>query len=404
MRIIKDGLLYLGGELLSRSIPFLLLPFLTRRLGVEGYGEMSYYQSLIALFVIILSFSQEGAIARYYYFYGKRSISLIVNTCYFYTLSCAIVFYVFSAILDSLILFIIISVSIFQSLFNTQLVLRQCQKQAKQYMILQFISALTSGVLTLILLNVFNEKLVELRFLASLVSYILCVLLAYIIMCKQNKFKLLYSYGKHTIALRYILAFGVPLIFHQFSGYMKGQFDRVLIYNNFPHHDLGVYSAAFQISSILSVILMACNKACVPYFYEALKKRSVNFYTFKKIFICSLFVFFIPSIISYFLPEEMWLIIIGSEYVGVKNFITLFLMGIGLTLPYFILVNFLFYYGDNKYITYCSVLSSIAYVILVYFLSMFDIKLVPYALIISNALILPLLYIACAKRIKMENV
>ena len=44
MSIMKDSSVYLTGELLSKSIPFLLLPYLSRKLGLEGFGELSYYQ------------------------------------------------------------------------------------------------------------------------------------------------------------------------------------------------------------------------------------------------------------------------------------------------------------------------------------------------------------------------
>ncbi len=71
MALVKDSAIYLAGEILSKAIPFMLIPYLSRKLGVDGYGELSYYQTYIALFVIFLGLSQDGAIARYFYFYGN---------------------------------------------------------------------------------------------------------------------------------------------------------------------------------------------------------------------------------------------------------------------------------------------------------------------------------------------
>ena len=62
MKLIRDSAIYISGELLSRSIPFILLPYLTRRLGVDGFGQMSYYQTILALFAIIIGLSQDGAV------------------------------------------------------------------------------------------------------------------------------------------------------------------------------------------------------------------------------------------------------------------------------------------------------------------------------------------------------
>ncbi|MDE3988981.1 oligosaccharide flippase family protein, partial [Glaesserella parasuis] len=87
MKVIKDSAIYLFGELVSKSIPFLLLPYLSRKLGVEGFGELSYYQTFLALFAIFIGLSQDGAVARYFYRYGKRSLDLVVTTGYAYTIT-----------------------------------------------------------------------------------------------------------------------------------------------------------------------------------------------------------------------------------------------------------------------------------------------------------------------------
>ncbi|MEY7679874.1 oligosaccharide flippase family protein, partial [Enterobacter cloacae] len=78
MKIIRDSFIYLTGDLLSRSIPFLLLPYLTRMLGSDGFGELSYYQIVIALGLIFIVFSQDGALVRYYYKYGRNGLGSIL--------------------------------------------------------------------------------------------------------------------------------------------------------------------------------------------------------------------------------------------------------------------------------------------------------------------------------------
>ena len=86
MRIFKDSFIYLIGELFAKSLPFLMLPYLTRKLGVEGFGELSYYLTILALLGIFIGLSQEGAITRYFYFYGNKAIDLIVRAGYLYNI------------------------------------------------------------------------------------------------------------------------------------------------------------------------------------------------------------------------------------------------------------------------------------------------------------------------------
>ena len=76
MRILKDSFIYLIGELINKALPFLLMPYLTRKLGPEGFGELSYYLTILALFSIFIGLSQEGAVTRYFYFYGNKLASV----------------------------------------------------------------------------------------------------------------------------------------------------------------------------------------------------------------------------------------------------------------------------------------------------------------------------------------
>lgn len=391
MRILKDSALYLGGELISKSIPFLLLPYLTRRLGTDGFGDMSYYQTILALLAIIVGLSQDGIVSRYFYFYGKRSINLIILTGYFYTMIVALLMLIACWAINSSILAILVITSSFQSLLSTQLSILQCQKLVKKYIILQVFSAISSGVLTLWLLSVFYTSLVEKRFVALLLSNLICVLFYFVIYNKNLKFK--FTINNYKMSFLYFFSFGLPLFFHQISGFLKGQLDRLLIYHQFTSAELGVYSAAFQISSAFSILLLALNKACVPYYYESLRNGSLNKNKVINLALCSIVIIPIPVLISLLIPEEWLVWFLGASYVGAKYFISLFLLGMSITIPYFILVNYFFYHGRKYIITYSSIFSCVLYILSIYILSHLGMKYIPYSTIIANASIVMMLFL-----------
>ena len=85
MKLLKDSLIYLLGELAAKALPFLLLPYLTRKFGAAGYGDLSYWQTLLSLLVIVFSLSQDGALTRYFYVYGKRNLPGVMLAGYGYT-------------------------------------------------------------------------------------------------------------------------------------------------------------------------------------------------------------------------------------------------------------------------------------------------------------------------------
>lgn len=296
MKAVKDSVIYLAGELLSRSVPFLLLPYLSRKLGVEGFGELSYYQTFTVLFFIIVGLSQEGAVTRYFYVYGKRSLNLVVSTGYAYTLAVGSLILLGCWIVQSPILAYVALSAIFQSLLGVQLSLRQCQKQPIPYIIIQFLSSITAVIFTLLLLELFETDLVEKRIIAILLGNFIVFVLAYWLYAKQIKFKS-HSREHYKLALSYLLGFGVPLILHNVSLFLKGQLDRVFIFHKFSETDLGLYAMGAQIAAILMIVLQAVNKAAIPYFFDGLKQNRISLSKVHKWAFLSLFIVPLPALI-----------------------------------------------------------------------------------------------------------
>lgn len=402
MKVIKDSAIYLIGELASRAMPFLLLPYLSRKLGVEGFGLLAYYQTYLALFLIIVGLSQEGAIARYFYRYGKRSLALVIHSGYAYTLFSGAIILLVCWYLQSEILAYLALSAIFQSFLNVQLSVRQCQKQPLPYSIIQFTSSISSVLLTVLLLELYQTELVEKRILAIFASNIFVFGLAYLLYAKKQKHKK-FVWRDYRIAIFYLFGFGLPLILHNASLFLKGQLDRIFIYHTFNEVELGLYAMGAQIAAILTVILQAINKAAIPYFFEHLKQQKFGISQVHKWALFSLFIIPIPAIVVSIIPESVIVWLLGNQFLGTKYYIVIFLFSTALVIPYFILVNYLFFYGKNNYISLCSIISTIIYVLaLILLASWTNIKYVPYAGIIGSVTILPILYFMTNKVSKTQ--
>ena len=396
MKVFKDSVIYLVGELSSKLVPFLLLPYLSRKLGVEGYGSLSYYQTFLSLFLIVVSLTQEGAISRYFYFYGKRSLNLVVNTGYAYTTIIGSIILMGCWIAQSEILFYAALSSIFQSFLNVQLSVRQCQKKAWSYAFIQFSLTVTGAVFTVALLEYYQNDLVEKRILAILLSNLVVWFFSYFLYRKSAASKK-YQFKHYQSALFYILGFGLPLILHHASFFLKGQLDRIFIYHKFSEIDLGLYAMGAQLALVVSIAIQALNKAIIPYFYEALKQKKLVIQQLHKWALFSFLLIPIPALIMWIIPENVLVWILGSQFVGTKYYFILFLISTTLSIPYLILVNYLFYYGKNKLISQCSVLSTIIYVASLVALTFTEIKYIPYAGIIGSLSIIPILYFMTSK-------
>lgn len=399
MKILKDSFIYLIGELFAKSLPFLMLPYLTRRLGPEGFGELSYYLTWLALFGVFVGLSQEGAVTRYFYFYGKRALNTVVAAGYFYNIIISVLLLLVCWIFQAEIMAYIVLATMFQSFVNVQLSLRQCQKQPLKYITIQIIFSLTNVIFTVAALEWFQNDLVAYRVLAIVVANALTFFIASMVLGNLFSGENRITTQRLKLSALYIFSFGVPLILHQSSFFIKGQLDRLFIYEQYSKAELGIYSAGVQVAAVLPIILMALNKAIVPYYYQNLKDQRLSIQTIKKYTLLCIPLCIIPAVIGFVLPEKFYVLFLGEKYAESKYYVVMYLLGYGVHLPYLILVNYFFYHGKNMLISKITFISSVVYILFLLSLSYYSIEYIPFALLVSNIFLIFVLW-WCIKYVK----
>ena len=390
MKLLKDSLIYLIGELAAKALPFLLLPYLTRKFGAAGYGDLSYWQTLLSLLIIVLSLSQDGALTRYFYVYGKRNLPNIMLAGYGYTALVSLAALGVATAMQSINLAAVTCAAAAQSVLGVQLAYRQCQKRALSYTLIQTASGVFTSLLTIALLEATHAAPIAIRFAALFIGNAAVSLATYALIRKRHRRR---SWRRLFQAAQYIVAFGLPLVLHHASGFIKGQLDRIVIHQHYAPEQLGIYAAGLQLASILSILLLAANKAIVPHYYQAIKQGSLNAAKIRRLALASLAASPIPAVLVWLLPNALFTWLLGAPYAGSQYYAALFLLGFGLTLPYYLLVNHLFYHGKNKRIAVISVLSTLVYLAALFATARIGIQWIPLAMIAGNAAILPILFV-----------
>lgn len=387
------------GELLSKAIPFLLLPYLTRTLGPAGFGDLSLYQVIAALVFIVIGLNQDGALSRYFYVYGSRAVGLIAFTGIIYS---TIVFFlgcIFCYLYESEILFACIVFAYTQSLVTNQLTIRQMQKKVRQYLVIQFFNSVASLILTVALFEYFVGTALG-RIYVVVAANVLTSLIAMFFVSggALDSFRnVSISYKNLKISFIFIVSFGAPLVIHNLSLFSKGQLDRIFVYNVYSDEQLGIYSAGFQIASILAILLMAANKSSIPYYYEGLKNKSISFLNVKKWVMYSIFFVPLPAVFALCLPDVVYSFVLGDSFVAAKIYTVIFLLGIAMTLPYFIVVNYLFYFGKTAQVSVGTALSSLLHVALIFTVGQIDMAYMAAALLITNIFTFLIMYVFCRR-------
>lgn len=391
MKLLKDSVIYVIGEMLAKAVPFLLLPYLTRTLGTDGFGELSYYLSLSAFLLIGMSLSQNGSLSRYYYVYGKQGLGSVLLAGGLYSFAWLIGGGMLSWSLGNDLLWYCFSMTFLQTLLQNQLALRQCQKLPLHYFGIQITLSIANLLLTIILFNLFNQD-VKMRLIAINLAYLFSFTVAFLLTKRQFNLTFRPTHQRLILAMQYLLGLGLPLLLHALSYTTKGQLDRILIYQQFSEHELGIYSAGVQIASSLSIVIMAINTASIPYLYENLKNNNINLAKLHRFFWFSLSIPPIITAITWLVPDVVYAWVLGGDFVASRYYTVVFFLAFALTIPYLLLVNFLFYHGKNRYIATSSVLSTLVYLVALWGFSQIKLIYVPFASVLSNLAILPLLY------------
>lgn len=393
--LLKDSLIYVVGEMTAKAVPFLLLPYLTRVLGTTGFGDLSYYLSLTAFIVIAMSLSQNGALTRYFYVYGRHGLGNILLAGGLYSVGVLLIGTAISWLLHSELLFYCFFTAFLQTLVQNQLALRQCQKRPFSYLTIQLGLALGNLLWTVLIFQFFagdtTDKVAQ-RLIAIILAHGFTFVAALAWAKYQFAINFRFTPKRLKLGLGYILTLGLPLLLHGLSYTIKGQLDRVLIHERFSSHELGVYSAGVQVASSLTIVIMAVNSALVPHLYERLKSQRMTVVQLHRLFWLSLMVPVMLTAMAWAMPSSLMAWLLGTDFAQSQYYVVMFVLAFSLIIPYLLLVNFLFYHAKSAQISLCSVISTVVYLLALWVLSGVSLAVVPYATIISGVVILPLLY------------
>ncbi len=204
--------------------------------------------------------------------------------------------------------------------------------------------------------------------------------------------------------LKEVLLFGLPLVPHTLTIWMRQGVDRYIINYCWDLTSVAVFSFAINLSSIIQIIGLAFNASNSVYIYKTLAEKHNDFYhkLFKQIKLMTIF-FVVVTIVIYFLSR-----------IGITYFIPKYADSIVLLLPlslsalfqcvYLLFVNFLFYYGKTKKIMYITVGISVLHVALSLIFSKYSIIYTAYINLLSTFAICCLIILSARKEITKQYI
>ncbi|MBU9725194.1 lipopolysaccharide biosynthesis protein [Diplocloster modestus] len=275
----KAAFWYIVCNFLQKGITLLTTPLFTRMLTTDQYGVFSIYQSWYAIISIFATLNLSyGVYNKALTEYNKEKNALtasFLNLSSTITLLLLLLYFVNRGFWNSILgLPTVLVITMFLQLFFEPAFLFWAVNERYQYRYKKLIAfTLTTaigGVFLSLAAVMLSTHKAEARIIPNAFLQIVFGFAFYIyIMIKGKRF---FSRKYWSFALK----FNVPLIPHYVSQTILNQADRIMISKLDSIENAAVYSVAYQISMVLSLLIGAINNSFIPFTYQSIKENKIK--------------------------------------------------------------------------------------------------------------------------------
>lgn len=364
---VKASLWFVFCSVLQKGIAFITTPIFTRLMSVEQYGQVTIYNSWLEIFTIFSTLN---------IFYGvynnslvkfpedkERMTSSMLGLCTILTSVFFVIYLLtkewFNKLtgMSTLMTCILFCEILFLPAFRFW---SAKQRFEYKYRLLIFfslsISFLTAGLGIPCVILV--EKKGIAKIITTVVSQVCVALILYIMLFAKGKCFYNNKYWK------YALKFNLPLIPHYLSAVILNQSDRVMIDKMVGTAEAGIYGLAYTIGALIIIINEAIMHSYTPFTYQNLKEKKYNKINNSTNYFIVGIAFFVLCLVV-IAPELMW-ILGGDKYSEGVWIIAPIAISIYFRFLYSLYANVEFYFEENYFIMFASVITAIVNIVLNY--------------------------------------
>ncbi len=336
--LFKQSIIYGIGQAFLSLSAFLLMPIFTNPyyLSVENYGIWQVLNVTMVVLVNILGLGMATTLFRFYYTENDRDAKAIVGSTIFGALVFfSLLFYLFTIfiihplILDNLTInsivlkyidWIVLG-AVLQVLSIVPLNILRAEERPWQYITFQVIQFILLITTLLVFLVYFNWQLAGMvwGYIIAFAGNFLFLMLSYI---KKIHWKL------NIPLLKKMLRFGLPLIVLQLGGWVLTVFDRYIITSYFGYEATAIYSAGYQLGSIINLaIITPFSIAWGPFMFKVFNLSDAKIIYARTLTYITFISLYVAMVITVFSNELLNVFTQSTIYFQARPIITLVSMG-----------------------------------------------------------------------------
>lgn len=308
------------GGYISILIGLISVPITTRMLTPEQYGIASIISLIVNILMLIVSLGLDQGFVRFFYEEKEEARGKLLFNCLYYPIF--ILFVIILGIIffnknisefilkkqEFYIALILIAMLIFTlaNRFST-LVIRMEQK-AKLFSFFTVLTQVLNFLFILLFFKIYKDNYKTIV-LATLFSTMITTILSVIIEKKIWSFK-----GESNFTKRELLKFSLPLSLTMALTWIFQSSDKIIIKIFTGMYEVGIYSAAFKIIALISIIQNGFTTFWAPVAYEKYSKNPSETLFFEKVFeYVSLFFLVLGAFIL--MSKNLIILLLGETYV-----------------------------------------------------------------------------------------
>jgi O-antigen/teichoic acid export membrane protein len=336
---------------LSATVPFLMLPVLTRVLSPDDYGKAAMFSVVITVLSAFTGLNVHGAIGIRYAQKETIDFPRYLASCLAIVLLSSVVVFCIAWILlpwlesatklPGVWLLAAVVTSSLQFLILIQLTIWQYGNQPWKYGFLRTAQSTLDAGLSLSLIFTFGLAWTGRSGGIAIAAFVVAAVAG----VSMWRAQLLRSGPTREYILQ-ALRFGVPLVPHVIGGLLIALLDRVMISAYLGSASTGIYTVALQVGLVLGVATDAFNKAYAPWLIRALANVSLsrNLVIVRYTYLYFLIVLFIAVCLGAFAPVALALFV-GEQFRSAASIVIYITLGFAFGGMYYMVANYIFFAG-----------------------------------------------------------
>ena len=271
-RVGRHSMIYIGGQVFSRSLSFLLVPLFTRALTTSEYGVLALCTAVMGVLQPVLSVGAQGSVTRYFgVLPDEADRRRFVGTVFWLGALLAVAAGGAAEVAGNGVARILfkdlpyapyLRLAVWASVAGLVGVvpgaIAMSSERPALYSLLTYGNSILRLLLSVALVVSLHRGLrgvLEAMLLSNLLFFPVYLWIAI-------------SEGSFTVnrawALRALL-FGLPLVPHNLAHWALNLSDRVVLQRYVTQADLGIYALSFQIAQIVAILTAGANDAILPF-------------------------------------------------------------------------------------------------------------------------------------------